>query len=162
MFLAATPRNSCRHGSGTSTADRRTWIECFAPQALAEVFQLVTPEEHINWYWSHLIPTRKKAARYPVSIALKHGPAALVERPKIVIGTGHSVKGGEADVVYILPDLSPAGHRNWLGRRSDKDAVIRLGYVMMTRAKQELVICNPAGPGYLPIAETARRARRAS
>ena len=44
---------------------------------------------------------------------------ALLDTPEIIIGTGHSVKGGEADVVYIFPDLSASGMRQWEGSRKD-------------------------------------------
>jgi len=32
--------------------------------------------------------------------------------PKVVVGTIHSVKGGQADVVYLFPDLSQARGRS--------------------------------------------------
>jgi hypothetical protein len=102
-----------------------------------------------------LKPPRKKIAQYPVRVIERGGINAVRDTPKIIIGTGHSVKGGEADVVYILPDLSPSGTRSWEGKRADRDSVVRLGYVMMTRAKESLVICEPAGAEFMPIATVA-------
>lgn len=59
------------------------------------------------------------------------------------MGTIHSVKGGEADVVVLFPDLSAAGMRQWVGPWEGRDAVIRCFYVGMTRARETLVICQP-------------------
>jgi len=57
----------------------------------------------------------------------------------------HSVKGGQADVVYLLPDLSKAARRQFVkGSGIVKDSVIRQMYVGMTRAAEELVICGPS------------------
>lgn len=55
----------------------------------------------------------------------------------------NSVKGGEADCVYVFPDLSGAAYfDNWMG--NDQDSIIRLFYVAMTRARESIVICSPA------------------
>jgi superfamily I DNA/RNA helicase len=79
----------------------------------------------------------------------------LLKRPSIIIGTIHSVKGGEADVVYLFPDLSLAGINEWHNTNGDdtygKDSIIRLFYVAMTRAKQELVICNASQQYYVQL-----------
>jgi superfamily I DNA/RNA helicase len=74
------------------------------------------------------------------------GPRTLVETPQVVVGTIHSVKGGEADVVYLFPDLSRAGDASLNRGGADRDAVIRLFYVGMTRAKHKLYICQPESP----------------
>lgn len=60
--------------------------------------------------------------------------------PEIIIGTIHSVKGGEADDVLLFPDLSVSGNREYLGKA--RDGVIRLFYVAMTRAKNRLILCE--------------------
>ena len=91
-------------------------------------------------------------------MALRGGIGALKSAPQVILGTGHSVKGGEADVVYFLPDLSASGSRQWEGSRQQRDAIVRLAYVMMTRARETLVICEPAGPSHMPIAPFAAKA----
>jgi superfamily I DNA/RNA helicase len=106
---------------------------------------------------NHLKPARQRTAEYPVKVVQRGGIGGLRDTPKIIIGTGHSVKGGEADVVYLLPDLSPSGARNWEGKRADRDTVVRLAYVMMTRARESLIVCDPAGPEYMPIAAVASK-----
>jgi superfamily I DNA/RNA helicase len=69
---------------------------------------------------------------------------ALIEPPRITVGTIHSVKGGEASVVYLFPDLSKPQKEDWDGWNGvgefGKENLIRLFYVAMTRAKQHLVV----------------------
>jgi DNA helicase-2/ATP-dependent DNA helicase PcrA len=69
--------------------------------------------------------------------------------PKIIIGTVHSVKGAEADVVYLLPDMSNSAMENWHKGGDYRDAVRRTFYVGMTRARNELVIPDPGGPWFI-------------
>jgi ATP-dependent exoDNAse (exonuclease V) beta subunit len=52
------------------------------------------------------------------------------------------VKGGEADVVFLFPDLSPAGDVLYQKYGPARDSVIRLFYVGMTRARHTLYICQ--------------------
>lgn len=64
----------------------------------------------------------------------------------------NSVKGGEADIVVLFPDLSPAGYREWTSPGEAQDAVRRMFYVGMTRAKEALYWAQPVGlsiGGYL-------------
>ena len=65
-------------------------------------------------------------------------------KPKVVVGTIHSVKGGEADNVYLFPDLSAAGLKEYLGTRADR--VHRLFYVGVTRARKNLFLCSRSNP----------------
>jgi superfamily I DNA/RNA helicase len=59
-----------------------------------------------------------------------------------VVGTVHSVKGGEADVVYLFPDLSAAGDAQYSLPGRPRDSVIRVFYVGATRARETLYICQ--------------------
>src|ERR1039458_4814608 len=58
----------------------------------------------------------------------------------------HSVKGGEADVVFLFPDVSPAGDAAYQKHGPQRDSVIRLFYVGMTRARHTLYICQRESP----------------
>lgn len=91
----------------------------------------------LAWYLSRLTAAKIKPFEYPVEIVRRHGVRAIEAVPKIVVGTIHSVKGGEADHVLLFPDLSPQG-REQLGR--NPSAVIRSFYVGMTRAKRTLAL----------------------
>lgn len=99
-------------------------------------------EPELNWLAENLLANRKQPAAYPIQVARTYGAAALAERPQIVVGTVHSVKGAAADVVYVCPDISAAATRS-LGLREGQDDIIRTFYVAMTRARQELRILAP-------------------
>ena len=64
---------------------------------------------------------------------------------RVTIGTIHSVKGGEADVVYLFPDIPEAMKLSWnYNTGGSRDDIYRLFYVGMTRAREELVLAAPA------------------
>lgn len=98
----------------------------------------------LDWYVSSLTEGQQKGGRfrYPLAVAEKRGIKTLVDRPRITVGTVHSVKGGESDVVYVAPDLSRAGYDSWVDRDT-RDQVVRVFYVAMTRARERLVLLRP-------------------
>jgi DNA helicase-2/ATP-dependent DNA helicase PcrA len=135
-------------------------VELFEPAALDELMRVVSEEPLgpcLDWWLDRMNAKRRRQVDYPARVAARRGVPALTDTPRIIIGTGHSVKGGEADVVYVFPDLSASGMRQWDGRPKDRDAVIRLGYVMMTRARETLVICEPSGAYNMPLASFAAK-----
>ena len=97
----------------------------------------------LEWLRQNLLASRQKGAAFAIRVAEAHGAETLSKTPQIITGTIHSVKGGEADVVYLFPDLSFAGMNEWLG--GGTAAVRRLFYVGMTRARETLILCEPAG-----------------
>jgi superfamily I DNA/RNA helicase len=129
-------------------------------QSLSAALTAPSAEPLVNWWLDHLAPNKRIRGRYLARIARRYGAGALRQPPQITIGTGHSVKGAEADVVYAIADLSPAAHRQWIGPRSQRDTLIRLGYVMVTRSRESLILCDPASPGYLPFAACLNQMRR--
>jgi DNA helicase-2/ATP-dependent DNA helicase PcrA len=111
----------------------------------------------LQWYGESLVGSKEKAAKYPIGVAATHGIKALEEKPKILVGTIHSVKGGEADVVYLFPDLSLAGAQEWARRGDGRDAIVRQFYVGMTRCRESLIVCKPATRTlYVPLTEALR------
>jgi superfamily I DNA/RNA helicase len=78
---------------------------------------------------------------YPIRLAKERTGTVLREEPLIHVGTCHSFKGSEADTVFVYPDLSTAGAIEW---QSNRDSILRLFYVAITRAREELVLCDPA------------------
>ena len=99
-----------------------------------------------KWLRDHITNSKKQALDYPIRVADKHGIEALRKEPLITVGTIHSIKGGESDVVAVFPDLSGAGRKEWVLPGEGHDSIVRLFYVAMTRARETLILCNPAGP----------------
>jgi len=113
--------------------------EWFEPDALDRVVN-----QDLDWWKSRIMKTRRKGLEFPLLVLRKRGPQALMDEPKLVVGTIHSVKGGQADVVYVSPEMSMAGLMEW---RQRSPSVYRLFYVAMTRAREELYLLSSGGPG---------------
>ena len=99
--------------------------------------------ELLTWWSKKVSTTKIKASRFPLTAFKKHGISSLTTPPKCYVGTIHSFKGAESDVVIMFPDMSTAGMCEWQRRGPNRDSVIRLFYVAMTRARETLVICQP-------------------
>lgn len=91
-------------------------------------------EPDVNWLRDVMAKSKAQVAEYPLQVADARGPAALVDRPRVVVGTIHSCKGAEASRVYVSPTLSAAGMTQWRESRIGRDQTIRLFYVALTRA----------------------------
>ena len=105
----------------------------------------------LNWWRDHLTADGRKRAEFPVEIATMRGPRALLNAPQVIVGTVHSVKGGEADVVYLFPDLSRAGDGQYQLTGPPHDSVVRLFYVGITRTRHTLYICRQETPRAVSI-----------
>jgi superfamily I DNA/RNA helicase len=123
-------------------ADLDQWFENL--DGLVDIMGLIAEGSALDWFRDHLLSTKRKAIEFPITIAKKHGPQKLRETPKVVVGTIHSLKGAEAEVVYIFPDLSGAGFENWNKPSAEKEGVRRAFYVAFTRASETLVLCDRA------------------
>jgi DNA helicase-2/ATP-dependent DNA helicase PcrA len=118
--------------------------ELFEPRALESLLDAFEGDHRrlLTWWQQRLTASMQPRAKFPVMVAHEHGPAALEEAPKVIVGTIHSVKGGEADAVFLFPDLSQAGDAAYQRVGPARDAVIRLFYVGVTRARQALYLCQ--------------------
>jgi superfamily I DNA/RNA helicase len=96
----------------------------------------------VQWWSRRVAPAFHGRVQFPVAVALARGASALEESPRVTVGTIHSVKGGEADAVFLFPDLSPAGDAAYQRHGPQRDSVIRLFYVGMTRARHTLYVCQ--------------------
>ncbi|MFH1984590.1 MAG: ATP-dependent helicase [Pseudomonadota bacterium] len=103
----------------------------------------------VDWLYEQLVAAKQRSLQYPTYVFRQFGEKAIMEDPKIIIGTIHSVKGGEADCVYLFPDISKAVFTELqvADPTRTRDALYRLFYVGMTRAKEELVLMNYAKQG---------------
>jgi superfamily I DNA/RNA helicase len=101
----------------------------------------------IDWWEENLRANDFKSQQFALTVARRHGAAVLREQPRLVVGTIHSVKGGEADHVYLLPDLSPVAHNeSWQRPGSPRNSVVRQFYVGITRARHSLTLCEASDP----------------
>ena len=98
---------------------------------------------NIDWLVDHLPRKKARELGYALRVHRKHGLEGLKATPGIIPGTIHSTKGGEADEVFLFPDLSASADRAMRETRQGRDSVVRTFYVGMTRAKEALHICRP-------------------
>lgn len=114
------------------------YSDYFVPEGLDAAIGL-----KCGWLFEQFKPEKSKSMEYVLSLYAKGGMQRITERPRCVVGTIHSVKGGEADAVFLFPDLSPLAYDMAKSGTEGRDAVIRQYYVGMTRARHELIICDP-------------------
>ena len=139
----------------TKGVTRRKWEEAVAnvddetvlsPGALMEIMD----EENLEgamyaglpWLETRLNATWVKTAPYAIRVGAKD-PVALVEEPLLETGTVHSVKGGEASVVILCPDISPQGAQE-MSTTEGRHSNIRQFYTGMTRARDTLIWLAPS------------------
>lgn len=100
-----------------------------------------------RWWLPRLVKGKDAALQYPRRVYELHGLSALTERPKIIVGTIHSVKGGEADNVVLIPDLSVKFWKEFM--YVNPDPVLRMFFVGATRARRNLYLTEKiAKQGY--------------
>lgn len=105
----------------------------------------------LEWLEGRLAARWKRSASYAIEVATKSGRQALEEEPLITVGTIHSVKGGEADVVFLFPDLSLQGWNEDQHSVAGHEAMIRLYYVALTRAREGVFLCDAASSMAAPL-----------
>jgi superfamily I DNA/RNA helicase len=98
----------------------------------------------LDWWAENLLEIKKGRLMDFTLKALRRWGVREILNPRITPGTIHSVKGGEADVVVLFPDLSAAGAMQWGSSVEGRDAILRQFYVGFTRARDTLVICGPS------------------
>lgn len=98
-----------------------------------------------QWWYENLRAAEKKKADYAMRVLQAGGHQALGDQPRLIVGTVHSVKGGEADTVILAPDLSSVGY--WTGWHASggRDQIVRMFYVALTRAREKCIVLNPSG-----------------
>lgn len=117
------------------------YTDLFIPEGLDAAIRL-----NPGWLFDQLRAGFSERMRFPLEILRRLGREALREEPQCIVGTVHSVKGGQADAVYVVPDISLS---NWKACQEDagaRDSVVRLMYVAMTRARESLIITGAATP----------------
>ena len=93
-----------------------------------------------------LLRNDQETVAYTLAAVERFGWSVLTKQPRLILGTIHSVKGGEADHVAIIPDLSQAGGEQMACEGwNERDAIHRLFYVAVTRAKQSVFVLRRRG-----------------
>lgn len=130
--------------------DAKTQAELVTSEELAALLEPAFREAAVRavhqdpkpWRWLESMTDEPKRIEYALRVAERGGWEALTGRPKVIVGTIHSVKGGEADVVLMSPDLSPSGWQEFERDGDGRNGVIRMFYVGATRARQELLLAS--------------------
>jgi DNA helicase-2/ATP-dependent DNA helicase PcrA len=117
----------------------------FEPSALESLLEAFegNHKELLTWWRRRVTASFHCRVQFPIEVAMAGGPRTLEKHPKVIVGTIHSVKGGEVDAVFLFPDLSQAGDAAYQRSGPTRDTVIRLFYVGMTRAREALYVCPP-------------------
>ena len=119
-----------------------TEVMALLPEGEVQEALLYGGERGLRTLRQYLGAKWQRSGAYAIDVALGGGYEALEQEPRLVVGSVHSVKGGEADVVYLFPDVSYAGWCEWQ-TTAGRNSIRRVFYVGMTRARQELVLCSP-------------------
>jgi superfamily I DNA/RNA helicase len=138
------------HGARTQI-DELAKAQPDEPADFAQVMQYFDPgfwleigDTDPTWLLQHADKKHAEKMRYPGQVLRQSGYAALTEAPKAIVSTIHAAKGGEADIVYVWPDLSPNAQQEWMGKGSGREGIRRAFYVALTRAREEIVLCAAA------------------
>ena len=98
----------------------------------------------IAWFLDTVQQKRMDGLKYPVAVYEQNGLNAIENQPLLTIGTIHSVKGAEADCVFLFPDISWQAASEMRTSIEGREYMYRVFYVGMTRAKEELILTEPA------------------
>lgn len=138
--------------------DLAQWFEANALDSMLLSLE-AGPVTASKWWMSRVLDKSRGPAEFATRVIEARGVVGLEEKPRLVIGTVHSVKGAGADAVILLPDVTRTWAEDWMNGGEDRDSLIRLFYVGMTRAIEELIVCDAPRRGNaipLPAARGGR------
>jgi superfamily I DNA/RNA helicase len=116
----------------TMSPDELTLVRSLLPKKV--------PMEKLRGRIWHEVLTGIKVEEREWYVGMLRRGEKLGATPRININTVHGVKGGEADHVALMTDMS---NRTWQSYETDPDSEHRVFYVGATRAKQGLHIIQP-------------------
>ncbi len=96
-----------------------------------------------DWWQRRVLTKHHHDAQYAAKVVERKSLATTTEKPLLTVGTIHSVKGGQADTVFVLPDLTNRWKNDYMRGGATRDALLRLYYVACTRAQSTLRLCQP-------------------
>jgi len=128
---------------GQSHGNSRTNSQHLSDTIRPESFQAIM-DNPLQFFARNIIRTKAGPAEYLLNIYSRYGEKTRIsEIPKVILGTIHSVKGGQADCVYVCPDVSSHDALKCVGYTLS-DELLRLFYVACTRSREKLFLLNPA------------------
>lgn len=102
----------------------------------------------LEWFLSQITPAKQKSYDFPSRIFKECGLDGPEMAKLVTVGTIHSVKGAEADVVIVFPDLSLRGAQHYCTRQGEQfEQILRQFYVAVTRTRDILVLCQGLSKG---------------
>jgi len=102
----------------------------------------------LPWIMDQITPAKAKSFEFPAKIYSQFGSEGIEVARQLTVGTIHSVKGAEADVVIVFPDLSLRGAQAYSLRSGEQfDQILRQFYVAVTRTRHTLVLCQGVSRG---------------
>jgi hypothetical protein len=116
-----------------------TLLNYFEPAVLDDLI-----DGNLDWWSRNVAAKHREQLAYPFRVYRTNGYAALTTPPAVIVSNIHAAKGGESDIVYLFPDLSPQAYTDWMAAGEGREGIRRAFYVGMTRAREELVLCASA------------------
>lgn len=121
--------------------ERANDVKRFMPKAIRSAFS-PAPDEHVSAPYDTQIPWWEMLPGIsPITMAYYRRVPDIMAKPQIRISTIHGSKGGEAEHVALLHDMS---YRSYRGLEQDPDSEHRVFYVGATRASETLTIIEPS------------------
>ena len=100
-----------------------------------------------NEYWYDVFTAVSADERSYIRAMLRRGEK-ITKEPRIRLSTIHAAKGGEADNVILLTDISSRVYKSFQDNPDDESRVF---YVGLTRAKENLYLIEPQTQKYFPL-----------
>lgn len=122
---------------GSVSSSLQDWLkQQRGPVSLADMVGQGLPEPEI---W-HRALTRISPTERDYFLAVRKRGEPLLKEPRIRISTIHASKGGEADNVVVMTDMS---HRCWRNMQEKPDDEARVWFVAATRCRENLHLISP-------------------
>ncbi len=122
----------------------RKWFADDARNEIARLASQGSDAAVLGWWRGRLATKYRESGHYAAALIRAHGVEALVAPSLLHPSTIHGCKGGEADHVFLFPDISPMAEEAWSAGGRYRDPVVRAFYVGITRARGCLHVCEPA------------------
>lgn len=98
--------------------------------------------EALDWFKLQLTVAHSRTLAFALGVAARD-IMQIMEEPRVIVGTIHSVKGGTAGTVILAPDLSQKHAAERDASSKGFDGMVRLFYVGLTRASSRLILLSP-------------------